>query len=153
VDQPTFPYKIQIDYPSGASLEDRFALDVQAVEKQIKPIITLWISFPQAWAVFSALQLASRHQSWAGPSRWLAESFARKLESMITPTEAMQEVARQGWNPQFDTPIGGKRRCRVCGCTDQTPCIEKTGGPCRWVEGDLCSACMIDPLTGKVGPE
>jgi hypothetical protein len=37
----------------------------------------------------------------------------------------------------------GKRRCRVCGCTDDDchQCIEKTGKPCYWVEEDLCSAC------------
>jgi hypothetical protein len=36
-----------------------------------------------------------------------------------------------------------KRRCRVCGCTDDDchHCIEKTGKPCYWVEDDLCSAC------------
>lgn len=27
--------------------------------------------------------------------------------------------------------------CRVCGCTDDTPCE----GGCYWVEPDLCSAC------------
>jgi len=35
------------------------------------------------------------------------------------------------------------RTCRVCGCTDTTPCIVD-GEPCSWVEGineDLCSAC------------
>ncbi len=36
-----------------------------------------------------------------------------------------------------------ERRCRNCGCTqdDCSQCIEKTGGPCHWVEKDLCSAC------------
>lgn len=36
-----------------------------------------------------------------------------------------------------------KRRCRVCGCTDDDcrQCIAKTGKPCHWVEMDLCSAC------------
>ncbi len=29
------------------------------------------------------------------------------------------------------------RRCRVCGCTDDDPCV----GGCYWVEDDLCSAC------------
>lgn len=35
------------------------------------------------------------------------------------------------------------RRCRDCGCTanDCRQCVEKTGGPCAWVEADLCSAC------------
>lgn len=36
-----------------------------------------------------------------------------------------------------------KWKCRVCGCTDNDcrKCIEKTGGPCYWVDHDLCSAC------------
>jgi hypothetical protein len=40
-----------------------------------------------------------------------------------------------------------KRRCRVCGCTDDDcrQCIEKTGEPCYWVEDDLCSACIGEP--------
>ena len=33
------------------------------------------------------------------------------------------------------------RQCRVCGCTDYSPCIEPDGFPCCWVEQDLCSAC------------
>jgi PRTRC genetic system protein E len=37
-----------------------------------------------------------------------------------------------------------KRKCRVCGCTEDNcqHCIEKTGEPCHWVEDDLCSACV-----------
>lgn len=36
------------------------------------------------------------------------------------------------------------RTCRECGCTDEncSQCVEKTGGPCQWVEADLCSACV-----------
>lgn len=33
------------------------------------------------------------------------------------------------------------RVCRVCGCTDSTPC-QTPDGPCHWVEPDLCSACV-----------
>ena len=38
--------------------------------------------------------------------------------------------------------IGGE--CRVCGCTadDCASCVARTGEPCRWVEADLCSACV-----------
>ena len=36
----------------------------------------------------------------------------------------------------FDAP----RTCRVCGCTDDKACLPP-GGPCHWVEPDLCSAC------------
>lgn len=40
-----------------------------------------------------------------------------------------------------DEPV---RRCRICGCTDAdcSQCVEKTGAPCSWVAGDLCSACV-----------
>jgi len=31
--------------------------------------------------------------------------------------------------------------CRVCGCSNALPC-ETAGGPCHWVEPDLCSACV-----------
>ena len=44
--------------------------------------------------------------------------------------------------------FGPVQTCRVCGCTDNDcrQCIEKTGGPCWWVQPDLCSACY-DELT------
>lgn len=37
------------------------------------------------------------------------------------------------------------QKCRICGCTDDDcrQCIERTGKPCYWVEGDLCSACGV----------
>lgn len=37
-----------------------------------------------------------------------------------------------------------ERTCRICGCTkdDCSPCVEKMGSPCTWVEDDLCSACV-----------
>ena len=43
-------------------------------------------------------------------------------------------------NPSTDTV----QRCRVCGCTDDdcSQCIARTGSPCHWVTGDLCSACF-----------
>ncbi|MFW6217430.1 MAG: hypothetical protein ACOC4K_00395 [Verrucomicrobiota bacterium] len=39
------------------------------------------------------------------------------------------------------------RTCRLCGCTDDdcSGCIARTGGPCHWVEEDLCSACADNP--------
>ena len=35
-------------------------------------------------------------------------------------------------------------QCRECGCVqnDCRQCIKKTGGPCHWIEPDLCSACV-----------
>lgn len=36
------------------------------------------------------------------------------------------------------------RKCKVCGCSDDncTRCIQRTGKPCYWIAGDLCSACQ-----------
>ena len=34
-----------------------------------------------------------------------------------------------------------ERKCRVCGCTETTPCLTM-GDPCHWVDKDLCSACQ-----------
>ena len=41
-------------------------------------------------------------------------------------------------------------RCRVCGCTDYSTCIEPDGFPCCWVERDLCSRCAYHPGNGVV---
>lgn len=48
--------------------------------------------------------------------------------------------------------------CRVCGCTDSTPCMlafQQEGGasvetPCWWEEADLCSGCKA---AGEQQPE
>ena len=45
---------------------------------------------------------------------------------------------------------GHERACRVCGCTNFTPCTEPDGFPCCWVEKDLCSACAYHPENGVV---
>lgn len=37
-------------------------------------------------------------------------------------------------------------QCRVCGCTDDTPCIVD-GEPCAWVLPDLCSGCVAEAIT------
>lgn len=34
-----------------------------------------------------------------------------------------------------------KRECRVCGCSDNTACVEASGLPCCWIDWDLCSKC------------
>jgi hypothetical protein len=33
------------------------------------------------------------------------------------------------------------RTCRICGCTDFTPCIGLNDYACWWIEPNLCSAC------------
>ncbi len=38
--------------------------------------------------------------------------------------------------------------CRICGCTDEQPCITEEG-PCSWAMKDLCTACIIDLGPGE----
>jgi hypothetical protein len=35
-----------------------------------------------------------------------------------------------------------ERKCKVCGCTEDKPCVYADGSPCEWVAVDLCSACV-----------
>jgi hypothetical protein len=47
------------------------------------------------------------------------------------------------------------RQCRICGCTDEVPCLvyddHGFDRPCWWFESDLCSVCAglddVDVLT------
>jgi hypothetical protein len=65
------------------------------------------------------------------------------LRSLQERMERASLCARKMANEDRAAPVFAVRRCRVCGCTedDCSQCIEKTGTPCHWVEGDLCSAC------------
>ena len=44
-------------------------------------------------------------------------------------------------------PPGGPE-CRVCGCWEYNACVDKFAGPCFWVDGDLCSACVTSEVGG-----
>lgn len=55
--------------------------------------------------------------------------------------------------PDCQKQMSNERKCRVCGCTDYDcrQCIEKTGESCHWVEEDLCSACVEQPVLLLLG--
>lgn len=64
---------------------------------------------------------------------------------------AIRKMA-ESCNPPEDA-TKNVRACRVCGCTDEdcSQCIDETGGPCNWVEADLCSACVVvDALIAEI---
>lgn len=50
----------------------------------------------------------------------------------------------------FDEPVPAKgklciwefRQCRVCGCSEQDPCILPNHDTCHWVAPDVCSNCF-----------
>jgi hypothetical protein len=41
-----------------------------------------------------------------------------------------------------------ERKCRVCGCTELNPCVDRAGNRCAWVADDLCSACLCKSVFG-----
>lgn len=73
----------------------------------------------------------------------LAEEFTSLYEDGVSikdlrelAMKALDDVARAV--ALYDkTGTFDEQRCRVCGCTWNTPCE----GGCFWVEDDLCSAC------------
>jgi hypothetical protein len=76
--------------------------------------------------------------------------FGTELTSRPDWITDAEQVAQMQWD-RYETRtkalgywIQPVRICRVCGCTDDDcpECIERTGEPCSWVEGDLCSACV-----------
>lgn len=91
--------------------------------------------------VMSGIPEGQRGRVWLLNPEWNEMQIVQTCETRPAPIlsqrrdpilrkEAMQGVKR--------------RRCRVCKCTDDDcrQCVEKTGAPCHWVEGDLCSACV-----------
>jgi hypothetical protein len=79
---------------------------------------------------------------WRGHSYRKAKKIARVNDTVIICANFDGSLPPDDWMPE-DEEGKEKRRCRVCGCTDDDchQCIEKTGEPCYWVEEDLCSAC------------
>ncbi len=87
----------------------------------------------------------------------------RPRREVVTPEEYAQELADRLGVPVtvvsdvlVSTTPG---RCRVCGCTENTPCSLGAGFLCWWVDADhtLCSApaCLavvpIDELDAAAG--
>lgn len=91
-----------------------------------------------AYALIAVVQLALKHPQNNGPTADLVAGFAIELQSRLPAT--LKRLSEQGW------PEG---RCRVCGCTDERACEDANiGGPCYWVEPNLCSACAGEDTEG-----
>jgi hypothetical protein len=65
------------------------------------------------------------HKHTEGPWCWI-----------LTDVRAIELIDWPGLPGLWDWP-----GCRVCGCTERTPCIGQDEQPCHWVEEDLCSRC------------
>lgn len=55
-----------------------------------------------AWAILSAIQLASRHPGFTGPVCELAIGAAIDIQSAFFGEGTLGEVAERGWNSEFD---------------------------------------------------
>lgn len=68
-----------------------------------KHVATIDFDLVTAVCIVAQLQLASRHPKNTGPSRDVAEEFARTLQAHIAevaPENAA--IMEMGWNPDFD---------------------------------------------------
>jgi hypothetical protein len=104
--------------------------------------------WPDNWAVYFMAWFPDGHPVYIdGIWRTMALHEARERASGLTKYIVTIVCATEAGPPPDDWKSEEegreKRRCRVCGCTDDDchQCIEKTGKPCHWVEKDLCSAC------------
>lgn len=56
-----------------------------------------------AMAVIANIQLATRHTGNTGPSRKIAEAFARQLQAhLIKQLPELESLIEMGWDPQYD---------------------------------------------------
>ena len=60
------------------------------------------------------------------------------LRALLTRNGIMPPDPKKALIPDLS---GWVRQCRECGCIDDAPCGAARGGPCHWVEKDLCSCC------------
>lgn len=111
----------------------------RAYEKQ--PIV-----FDDVWATRDAVLTAidefraadaERAREWTGLGN---AAYAREYAAKVTAWDAYRaQIAAQA--SDSDEDLSGEARCRMCGCTENSPCE----GGCRWVPDsemdDLCSAC------------
>jgi len=65
--------------------------------------IQVEIDFLSAMCIIGNIQLASRHPKNTGPSRKIAELFARMLQKIVVEKRPdVAELLEKGWNPIFD---------------------------------------------------
>lgn len=67
-------------------------------------VATVNLDMVTAMCIIAQIQLATRHRGNIGPSRDIAEAFARTLQQRVievAPENAA--VLEMGWNPNYDT--------------------------------------------------
>lgn len=65
-------------------------------------ILQLNMGWQIAWALLGTIQLACRHPEFAGHTKKVVQDFGHYLETQLKLGSASAEVARRGWQTQFD---------------------------------------------------
>ena len=84
-------------------LEDQFKREfLELCDDVLATPVVLELDLLQAWVLFSQLQVALRHPKNVGEARRIAHAIASELEKKLPMGPAMAEVAKRGWDPQYD---------------------------------------------------
>lgn len=86
---------------SETDLFEQFAVAYKELEESEKSLM-FFLKPVHAWALLSAVQLASKHPGFSGPTCKLAREIAIEMQQMLFHEGVLGEVARRGWNPDFD---------------------------------------------------
>ena len=57
----------------------------------------------ELWIILSQMQLAIRHPDNNGSGRDIAVKIAKRIQGKIASNGALGEVAKRGWDPNYDT--------------------------------------------------
>lgn len=85
-------------------LEDRFRREFLELCSDQTPIV-FELTPLQAWIVFVQLQVALRHPANDGISSQIAYDVAKNIEKKLPMGPAMAELAKRGWDPNYDVDI------------------------------------------------
>lgn len=91
---------------------------------------------------------ATKIHGMAVPAGAYATAFAEAVDALRVEALLHPAIFAGGFPDLGPLGIG---QCRECGCTQRFACE----GGCRWVESDLCSACLMRaaaPLAPEAAP-
>jgi len=131
----------------GPTLDDLLTYNGPITQTSKEYIIRAeWIAKLICIDVKAMLKEVSSRKGFAVPKSWAGlkeDGTPKKAKPIKKNKSEKKERAKRA-----KTKKAGKKddvqSCRICGCTDTNPCIDKkTGEPCHWVEDDLCSSCEV----------